>query len=292
LLLTLLTGVVHISACRGLWCCHLLLSAVICCFVLTHVLGRDAADTDHRHPETLSRASASQLVITALLFCHVLLSICRYSGEALLTLITEILDFSRIALQHPSIRHPNMLFALLLCYTILNPRCSGETLLTLITDILDFSRIEANKLVLSTAVFSLQTVVEAAMEIAGLRAAQKRLQVRFLSVFPFFNVFQPVLGHLLLLACIAANKLVLSAACSACRQLWKQRWRLQVCEQHRNACRCALLRCFCVSSVVFECFWCFSACLWGCSAVGMHCGQQAGAECRGVQPANSCGSSD
>jgi signal transduction histidine kinase len=57
-------------------------------------------------------------------------------------------------------------------------RCSGETLLTLITDILDFSRIEANKLVLSAAVFSLQTVVEAAMEIAGLRAAQKRLQVR------------------------------------------------------------------------------------------------------------------
>jgi hypothetical protein len=34
--------------------------------------------------------------------------------------------------------------------------------------------------VLSAAVFSLQTVVEAAMEIAGLRAAQKRLQVRVL----------------------------------------------------------------------------------------------------------------
>jgi signal transduction histidine kinase len=61
-------------------------------------------------------------------------------------------------------------------------RCSGETLLTLITDILDFSRIEANKLVLSAAVFSLQTVVEAAMEIAGLRAAQKRLQVRACAV--------------------------------------------------------------------------------------------------------------
>lgn len=57
-------------------------------------------------------------------------------------------------------------------------RCSGETLLTLITDILDFSRIEANKMVLSFTRFQLQTVVEAAMEIAGLKAAQKRLHVR------------------------------------------------------------------------------------------------------------------
>eukprot|EP00882_Tetradesmus_deserticola_P019624 GHRQ01021134.1.p2 GENE.GHRQ01021134.1~~GHRQ01021134.1.p2 ORF type:complete len:103 (-),score=29.90 GHRQ01021134.1:15-323(-) len=67
---------------------------------------------------------------------------------------------------------------ILLYVILLLCRCSGETLLTLITDILDFSRIEANKLVLSAAVFSLQGVVEAAMEIAGLRAAQKRLQVR------------------------------------------------------------------------------------------------------------------
>lgn len=66
---------------------------------------------------------------------------------------------------------------MLIIFIIFFRRCSGETLLTLITDILDFSRIEANKLVLSAAVFSLQTVVEAAMEIAGLRAAQKRLQV-------------------------------------------------------------------------------------------------------------------
>lgn len=57
-------------------------------------------------------------------------------------------------------------------------RCSGEALLTLITDILDFSRIEANKMVLSRAPFWLEMVVEAAMEIAGLQAAQKRLQVR------------------------------------------------------------------------------------------------------------------
>jgi signal transduction histidine kinase len=58
-------------------------------------------------------------------------------------------------------------------------RCSGETLLTLITDILDFSRIEANKMVLNLSVFKLETVMEAAMEIAGLRAAQKRLQVAY-----------------------------------------------------------------------------------------------------------------
>lgn len=62
-------------------------------------------------------------------------------------------------------------------------RCSGETLLTLITDILDFSRIEADKLVLSPSEFHLQTVIEAAMEIAGLHAAQKRLQVQNSVVF-------------------------------------------------------------------------------------------------------------
>ncbi|DBA80042.1 TPA: hypothetical protein ACH3X2_14277 [Trebouxia sp. C0005] len=74
----------------------------------------------------------------------------------------------------------------LLAETILSPaqwdlmntiRCSGETLLTLITDILDFSRIEADKMVLTPTEFHLQTVIEAAMEIAGLHAAQKRLQV-------------------------------------------------------------------------------------------------------------------
>ncbi|GAX73158.1 hypothetical protein CEUSTIGMA_g611.t1 [Chlamydomonas eustigma] len=58
-------------------------------------------------------------------------------------------------------------------------RCSGETLLTLITDILDFSRIEANKMVLHHTVFKLETVMEAAMEIAGLRASEKRLQVAY-----------------------------------------------------------------------------------------------------------------
>ena len=56
-------------------------------------------------------------------------------------------------------------------------RCSGETLLILITDILDFSRIEANKMVLSLHHFKLRNVLESAMEIAGLTAAQKRIQV-------------------------------------------------------------------------------------------------------------------
>ena len=58
-------------------------------------------------------------------------------------------------------------------------RCSGKTLLILITDILDFSRIEANKMVLSHEEFRLQQTVEAAIEIAGLQAAQKRLQAGY-----------------------------------------------------------------------------------------------------------------
>ena len=57
--------------------------------------------------------------------------------------------------------------------------CSGEALLTLITDILDFSMIEANKLALHLDEFELQSVLEAAIEIAGLKAAQKRLQVAY-----------------------------------------------------------------------------------------------------------------
>merc|ERR1719379_2855746 len=54
-------------------------------------------------------------------------------------------------------------------------RCSGETLLALITDILDFSKIEANKLSLYIHDFSLQSIIEDTIEIAGLKAAQKKL---------------------------------------------------------------------------------------------------------------------
>jgi len=58
-------------------------------------------------------------------------------------------------------------------------RNSGEALLALITDILDFSRIEADKLVLQPDDFPLSRVMESAIEISGLRAAQKRLNVAY-----------------------------------------------------------------------------------------------------------------
>ena len=58
-------------------------------------------------------------------------------------------------------------------------RCSGETLLALITDILDFSKIEANKLSLFIHDFSLQNIIEDTIEIAGLKAAQKKLHVAY-----------------------------------------------------------------------------------------------------------------
>ena len=58
-------------------------------------------------------------------------------------------------------------------------RCSGEALLTLVTDILDFSKIEANKMELSMSPFFLESTVEAAVEIAGMHAAQKRLHLSY-----------------------------------------------------------------------------------------------------------------
>lgn len=58
-------------------------------------------------------------------------------------------------------------------------RCSGEALLSLITDILDFSKIEANKMELLSTQFYLMSTVEAAMEIAGMHAAQKRLHLAY-----------------------------------------------------------------------------------------------------------------
>lgn len=76
----------------------------------------------------------------------------------------------------------------LLSYTDLTPqqwdlvntvKCSGDALLSLITDILDFSKIEANKMTLVPTSFYLRSTVEAAMEIAGMHASQKRLHVGY-----------------------------------------------------------------------------------------------------------------
>ena len=99
-----------------------------------------------------------------------------------------MLEVGVLSMQLLSAMHAATYICCVLCLaeTVLSPaqwdlmntiRCSGETLLTLITDILDFSRIEADKMVLQPTEFHLQTVIEAAMEIAGLHAAQKRLQV-------------------------------------------------------------------------------------------------------------------
>jgi PAS domain S-box-containing protein len=76
----------------------------------------------------------------------------------------------------------------LLSYTNLTPqqwdlvntiKCSGDALLSLITDILDFGKIEANKMTLVPTSFYLRSTVEAAMEIAGMHASQKRLHVGY-----------------------------------------------------------------------------------------------------------------
>uniref|UniRef100_A0A1D2A0P0 LOV domain-containing protein n=1 Tax=Auxenochlorella protothecoides TaxID=3075 RepID=A0A1D2A0P0_AUXPR len=58
-------------------------------------------------------------------------------------------------------------------------RVSGETLLTLVSDILDVSRIEADRMVLNPKKVELQSVIEAAVEIAGLLAADRRLQMAY-----------------------------------------------------------------------------------------------------------------
>ena len=58
-------------------------------------------------------------------------------------------------------------------------RSSGEVLLSLITDILDFSRIEANKLIIRNRPFNVIMVIESAIEIAGLKAAQKKINLAY-----------------------------------------------------------------------------------------------------------------
>ncbi len=56
-------------------------------------------------------------------------------------------------------------------------RRSGETLLSLINDILDFSKIEARKLDLELLDFDLRMAVEDTMEILGLKAQEKGLEL-------------------------------------------------------------------------------------------------------------------
>jgi PAS domain S-box-containing protein len=57
-------------------------------------------------------------------------------------------------------------------------RSSGESLLALINDILDFSKIEAGRLELESIEFSLQDIVEDAIDAVALRAAQKEIDLR------------------------------------------------------------------------------------------------------------------
>ncbi len=54
-------------------------------------------------------------------------------------------------------------------------RTSGEALMTVINDILDFSKIEARKLMLETNDFDLRTVLENAVELLAIKAAEKGL---------------------------------------------------------------------------------------------------------------------
>ena len=56
-------------------------------------------------------------------------------------------------------------------------RSSGESLLGLINDILDFSKIEAGRLELESIDFSMQDLIEDAVDSVALRAAQKRLDL-------------------------------------------------------------------------------------------------------------------
>ena len=59
-------------------------------------------------------------------------------------------------------------------------RSSGDHLLTVINDILDFSKIEAGKLELEYSAVSLHGVIEEAMDLVAIRAAQKRIELAYL----------------------------------------------------------------------------------------------------------------
>ncbi|MCE9657582.1 MAG: GAF domain-containing protein [Burkholderiales bacterium] len=59
-------------------------------------------------------------------------------------------------------------------------RDSGDALLTIINDILDFSKIEAGRMDIEAQPFDLRECVEAALDLIGPRAAEKRLDVAYL----------------------------------------------------------------------------------------------------------------
>ena len=59
-------------------------------------------------------------------------------------------------------------------------RNSGEALLTIINDILDFSKIEAGKLDLETQKFDLRECVESALDLLGIAAAEKGVDLAYL----------------------------------------------------------------------------------------------------------------
>ena len=58
-------------------------------------------------------------------------------------------------------------------------RDSSETLLTIINDILDFSKIEAGRMDMESQPFDLRDCVESALDLVGLRAAQKPIELAY-----------------------------------------------------------------------------------------------------------------
>src|SRR5262249_1772745 len=56
-------------------------------------------------------------------------------------------------------------------------RDSGDALLTLINDILDFSKIEAGRMDIEEHPFDLRECVESALDLIGVRAAEKHLDI-------------------------------------------------------------------------------------------------------------------
>src|SRR5262249_10889589 len=58
-------------------------------------------------------------------------------------------------------------------------RDSGDALLTLINDILDFSKIEAGRMDIEEHPFDLRECVESALDLIGVRAAEKHLDIAY-----------------------------------------------------------------------------------------------------------------